>query len=102
MTHTVEIELNGQRMALETGKVAKQADGAVVVRYGGTMVLATCVAAKGAKDVQDFFPLTVEYRERAHAGGRVPAGSLQPAGGPGKKEKLSARPNARAIRPPFS
>jgi polyribonucleotide nucleotidyltransferase len=60
MTHTVEIEINGQRMAIETGKVAKQADGAVVVRYGGSMVLATCVAAKSAKESQDFFPLTVE------------------------------------------
>ena len=67
MTHTVEVESNGLRMAIETGKVAKQADGAVVVRLGGTVVLATCVAAKSAKESQDFFPLTVEYRERAYA-----------------------------------
>src|SRR5207245_11699883 len=91
MTHTVEIELNGQRMALETGKVAKQADGAVVVRYGGTMVLATCVAAKGAKDAQDFFPLTVEYRERAYAGGRIPGGYFKREGAPVKKGTLTSR-----------
>ena len=101
MTHTVEIELNGQRMALETGKVAKQADGAVVVRYGGTMVLATCVAAKGAKDVQDFFPLTVEYRERAYAGGRIPGGYFKREGAPVKKETLTSRLIDRPIRPLF-
>src|SRR2546428_4018193 len=101
MTHTVEIELNGQRMALETGKVAKQADGAVVVRYGGTMVLATCVAAKGAKDAQDFFPLTVEYRERAYAGGRVPRGHFQPGRGPGEKGNLTSPPIDRPVPPPF-
>src|SRR2546426_9184503 len=101
MTHTVEIELNGQRMALETGKVAKQADGAVVVRYGGTMVLATCVAAKGAKDAQDFFPLTVEYRERAYAGGRIPGGYFKREGAPVKKEVLTSRLIDRPIRPLF-
>jgi len=101
MTHTVEIELNGQRMALETGKVAKQADGAVVVRYGGTMVLATCVAAKGAKDAQDFFPLTVEYRERAYAGGRIPGGYFKREGAPVKKETLTSRLIDRPIRPLF-
>src|SRR2546422_4573056 len=101
MTHTVEIEINGLRMAIETGKVAKQADGAVVVRYGGSMVLATCVAAKGAKEAQDFFPLTVEYRERAYAGGRVPGGYFKRGGAPGKKEKLTSRPIDRPIRPPF-
>ena len=66
MTHTVEVDSNGLRMSLESGKLAKQADGAVVVRCGGTVVLATCVAAKAAKESQDFFPLTVEYRERAY------------------------------------
>ena len=56
MSHTVSIDINGQPFSLETGKVAKQADGAVVVRYGGTMVLATCVGAKSAREAQDFFP----------------------------------------------
>jgi len=101
MTHTVEIESNGSRMTIETGKVAKQADGAVVVRYGGSMVLATCVAAKGAKEAQDFFPLTVEYRERAYAGGRIPGGYFKREGAPVKKETLTARLIDRPIRPLF-
>src|SRR2546429_2509252 len=99
MTHTVEIESNGSRMTIETGKVAKQADGAVVVRCGGTVVLATCVAAKGAKESQDFFPLTVEYRERAYAGGRIPGGYFKREGGPVKKETLTSRLIDRPIRP---
>src|SRR5256712_5240143 len=101
MTHTVEIESNGSRMTIETGKVAKQADGAVVVRCGGSMVLATCVAAKGAKEAQDFFPLTVEYRERAYAGGRIPGGYFKREGAPVKKETLTSPLVDRPIRPPF-
>src|SRR5262245_46774985 len=101
MTHTVEIESNGSRMTLETGKVAKQADGAVVARLGGSMVLATCVAAKGAKESQDFFPLTVEYRERAYAGGRIPGGYFKREGAPVKKETLTSRLIDRPIRPLF-
>ena len=88
-------------MTLETGKVAKQADGAVVVRLGGSMVLATCVAAKGAKESQDFFPLTVEYRERAYAGGRIPGGYFKREGAPVKKETLTSRLIDRPIRPLF-
>ena len=101
MTHTVEVDNNGQRMAIETGKVAKQADGAVVVRLGGSMVLATCVAAKSAKEAQDFFPLTVEYRERAYAGGRIPGGYFKREGAPVKKETLTSRLIDRPIRPLF-
>jgi polyribonucleotide nucleotidyltransferase len=101
MSHTVEIETNGSRMTLETGKVAKQADGAVVARLGGTMVLATCVAAKSAKESQDFFPLTVEYRERAYAGGRIPGGYFKREGAPVKKETLTSRLIDRPIRPLF-
>jgi polyribonucleotide nucleotidyltransferase len=101
MTHTVEVESNGLRMTLETGKVAKQADGAVVVRLGGSMVLATCVAAKSAKEAQDFFPLTVEYRERAYAGGRIPGGYFKREGAPVKKETLTSRLIDRPIRPLF-
>ena len=101
MTHTVEVESNGSRMTIETGKVAKQADGAVVVRLGGSMVLATCVAAKGAKESQDFFPLTVEYRERAYAGGRIPGGYFKREGAPVKKETLTSRLIDRPIRPLF-
>jgi polyribonucleotide nucleotidyltransferase len=101
MSHTVEVDINGLRLSLETGKIAKQADGAVVVRYGGTMVLATCVAAKAAKEAQDFFPLTVEYRERAYAGGRIPGGYFKREGAPVKKEILTSRLIDRPIRPLF-
>jgi polyribonucleotide nucleotidyltransferase len=81
--------------------VAKQADGAVVVRFGGTMVLATVVAAKNAKEAQDFFPLTVEYREKAYAGGRIPGGYFKREGAPVKKETLTSRLIDRPIRPLF-
>jgi polyribonucleotide nucleotidyltransferase len=101
MSHTVSTEINGLPLSLETGKVAKQADGAVVVRYGGTMVLATCVAAKSAREAQDFFPLTVEYRERAYAGGRIPGGYFKREGAPVKKEVLTSRLIDRPIRPLF-
>jgi polyribonucleotide nucleotidyltransferase len=101
MSHTVSVDINGQRFSLETGKVAKQADGAVVVRYGGTMVLATCVGAKSAREAQDFFPLTVEYREKAYAGGRIPGGYFKREGAPVKKETLTCRLIDRPIRPLF-
>jgi polyribonucleotide nucleotidyltransferase len=101
MIHTVQLDINGHPFSLETGKVAKQADGAVVVRHGGTVVLATCVAAKTAKDGQDFFPLTVEYRERAYAGGRIPGGYFKREGAPVKKEILTSRLIDRPIRPLF-
>jgi polyribonucleotide nucleotidyltransferase len=101
MSHTVDVDINGLSLSIETGKVAKQADGAVVVRYGGTMVLATCVAAKSAKEAQDFFPLTVEYRERAYAGGRIPGGYFKREGAPVKKETLTSRLIDRPIRPLF-
>jgi polyribonucleotide nucleotidyltransferase len=101
MSHTVSIDVNGHSLSLETGKVARQADGAVVVRYGGTMVLATCVAAKSARDAQDFFPLTVEYREKAYAGGRIPGGYFKREGAPVKKEILTSRLIDRPIRPLF-
>src|SRR6058998_2553853 len=99
--HTVSLDINGHALSLETGKVAKQADGAVVVRFGGTMVLATCVAAKTAREGQDFFPLTVEYRERAYAGGRIPGGYFKREGAPVKKETLTSRLIDRPIRPLF-
>ncbi len=101
MSHTVQLDINGLPFSIETGKVAKQADGAVVMRYGGTMVLATCVAAKSAKEAQDFFPLTVEYRERMYAGGRIPGGYFKREGAPVKKETLTARMIDRPIRPLF-
>jgi len=99
--HTVSLDISSRPFSLETGKVAKQADGAVVVRFGGTMVLATCVAAKTAREGQDFFPLTVEYRERAYAGGRIPGGYFKREGAPVKKETLTSRLIDRPIRPLF-
>src|SRR5205814_5623425 len=96
-----EVDINGPRLSLETGKVAKQADGAVVARYGGSMVLATCGAAKAAREAQDFLPLTVEYREKAYAGGRIPGGYFKREGAPVKKETLTCRLIDRPIRPLF-
>ena len=101
MIHTAQIDIHGHPFSLETGKVAKQADGAVIVRHGGTMVLATVVASKGAREGQDFFPLTVEYRERAYAGGRIPGGYFKREGAPVKKETLTSRLIDRPIRPLF-
>ncbi|HEU4439079.1 MAG TPA: polyribonucleotide nucleotidyltransferase, partial [Methylomirabilota bacterium] len=72
MTHSVQIQIDNTPLSIETGKVAKQADGAVVVRCGGTMVLSTVVATRVALEGRDFLPLTVEYREKAYAGGRIP------------------------------
>ena len=101
MSHSKQIDIHGQPFSIETGKVAKQADGAVVVRFGNTMVLATVVAAKSAREAQDFFPLTVEYRERAYAGGRIPGGYFKREGAPVKKETLTSRLIDRPIRPLF-
>jgi polyribonucleotide nucleotidyltransferase len=101
MAHTVTLDVNGQPFTLETGKVARQADGAVVVRYGGTMILAACTAARSAKEGQDFFPLQVEYRERAYAGGRIPGGYFKREGAPVMKEVLTSRLIDRPIRPLF-
>jgi polyribonucleotide nucleotidyltransferase len=101
MKQTVQIDVNGRSFSIETGAVARQADGAVVVRDGGTMVLATCVAARSAREAQDFFPLTVEYRERAYAGGRIPGGYFKREGAPVKKEILTSRLIDRPIRPLF-
>jgi polyribonucleotide nucleotidyltransferase len=101
MSHSKQIDIHGQPFSIETGKVAKQADGSVVVRFGATMVLATVVAAKSAREAQDFFPLTVEYRERAYAGGRIPGGYFKREGAPVKKEVLTSRLIDRPIRPLF-
>jgi polyribonucleotide nucleotidyltransferase len=101
MSHDMQIDIQGQPFSIETGKVAKQADGSVVVRFGDTMVLATVVAAKTAKESQDFFPLSVDYRERAYAGGRIPGGYFKREGAPAKKEILTCRLIDRPIRPLF-
>jgi polyribonucleotide nucleotidyltransferase len=103
MPHSVHTQVNNQALSIETGKVAKQADGAVVVRCGGTMVLSTVVAAKSAMEGRDrdFLPLTVEYRERAYAGGRIPGGFFKREGRPDEKETLTCRLIDRPLRPLF-
>ncbi|HEY4909127.1 MAG TPA: polyribonucleotide nucleotidyltransferase [Methylomirabilota bacterium] len=100
-SHTVQTKLNGNAISIETGKVAKQADGAVVVRCGGTMVLSTVVAARSPMEGRDFLPLTVEYREKAYAGGKIPGGFFKREGRPDEKETLTCRLIDRPIRPLF-
>jgi polyribonucleotide nucleotidyltransferase len=100
-SHSVQTKLNGNAVSIETGKVAKQADGAVVVRCGGTMVLSTVVAARSAMEGRDFLPLTVEYREKAYAGGKIPGGFFKREGRPDEKETLTCRLIDRPIRPLF-
>ena len=96
-----QVEIGGRLLTLETGRVAKQADGAVLVRYGGSVILATVVASKAAMEGQDFFPLSVDYRERAYAGGRIPGGFFKREGRPGEKEILTSRLIDRPLRPLF-
>lgn len=101
MVTTKEIEINGKPLILETGRLAKQANGAVLITYGETVVLATAVAKEEAAEEQDFFPLQVEYRERLAAAGKIPGGFLKREGKPSDKEVLSARLIDRPIRPLF-
>ncbi|HXG37457.1 MAG TPA: polyribonucleotide nucleotidyltransferase [Bacteroidota bacterium] len=98
---TKELELGGKRFSFETGRFARQADGAVMVRYADTMVLATVVSAREAKEGQDFFPLQVEYREKTSAAGKIPGGFFKREGRPTEKEILSSRLIDRPIRPMF-
>ena len=101
-THTVEIDWGGRPLKLETGKVARQADGAVIATYGETIVLATVVAAKAPRDGVDFLPLTVDYQEKAYAAGRIPGGYFKREGRPTEKETLVSRLIDRPIRPLFA
>lgn len=96
-----EVEIGGKKLTLETGRLAKQADGAVMVRYGDTMVLVTAVASSEAREDIDFFPLSVEYREKAFAAGKFPGGFFKREGRPTEKEVLSSRLIDRPIRPLF-
>ena len=92
---------DGRSISIETGKLAKQADGAVVVKMGGTMLLATVVSAKEAKEGVDFMPVTVDYREKFAAAGRFPGGFLKREARPSDDEILVARLVDRALRPLF-
>lgn len=99
--HTVEIDLGGKKITLETGKWAKQANGSVVVRSGDSVVLVTACAAAAPKPNAAFFPLTVDYREYTYAAGRYPGGFIKREGRPSEKEILTCRMIDRPIRPLF-
>ncbi len=96
-----ELMWGGRRLVLETGRVARQADGAVLATYGETTVLCTAVAAKTARAGQDFFPLTVNYQEKTFAAGKIPGGFFKREGRPSEKETLTSRLIDRPIRPLF-
>jgi polyribonucleotide nucleotidyltransferase len=98
--HRVEMLLGGRPFSLETGRLAKQANGAVVVRYGDTVVLSTVTASPDPKDL-DFFPLTVNYEERLYAVGKIPGGFIKREGRPSEKAILASRLTDRPIRPLF-
>jgi len=100
--HTVEIEWAGRPLKLETGRVARQADGAVLATYGETCVLATVVSAKTERAGIDFFPLTVNYQEKTFAAGKIPGGYFKREGRPTEKETLTSRLIDRPIRPLFA
>ncbi len=101
MHHIVSRQVGGQEITIETGKFAKLADGAVTVRSGDSVVLVTAVSSTQMKDGQDFFPLTVEYREKAAAAGKFPGGYFKREGRPTEKETLTARMTDRPLRPLF-
>ena len=96
-----EIEWGGRTLVLETGKIARQADGAVLARYGDTIVLCTAVGVRTQKPGQDFFPLTVNYQEKAFAAGKIPGGFFKREGRPSEKEVLVSRLIDRPLRPLF-
>src|SRR5204863_578277 len=101
MRHTISVPLGNRNLEIEIGKLAKQADGSAVVRFGDTVVLATAVFAKEPKENADFFPLTVDYRENTYAAGRIPGGWFKREGRPTEKEILPSRLIDRPFRPLF-
>ncbi len=99
--HTQEIEWGGRPLTLETGRIARQADGAVLAKYGDTSVLATVVADREPRQGIDFFPLMVDYREKTYAAGKIPGGFFKREARPAEKETLTSRLIDRPIRPLF-
>jgi polyribonucleotide nucleotidyltransferase len=97
-----ELMWGGRRLVLETGRIARQADGAVLATYGETTVLCTAVASKSARPGQDFFPLTVNYQEKTFAAGKIPGGFFKREGRPSEKETLTSRLIDRPLRPLFA
>ncbi len=100
--HRKELMWGGRRLVLETGRIARQADGAVLATYGETTVLCTAVASKSARPGQDFFPLTVNYQEKTFAAGKIPGGFFKREGRPSEKETLTSRLIDRPLRPLFA
>src|SRR5438874_6271360 len=100
--HRVELDWGGRKLVLEAGKIARQADGAVVAAYGESKVLATVVAAKEPREGIDFLPLTVDYQEKFYAAGRIPGGYFKREGRPTEKETLVSRLIDRPVRPLFA
>jgi polyribonucleotide nucleotidyltransferase len=100
--HRVELDWGGRKLTLETGRMARQADGAVLATYGETTVLATAVAAKTPREGVDFLPLTVDYQEKYYAAGRIPGGYFKREGRPTEKETLVSRLIDRPVRPLFA
>jgi polyribonucleotide nucleotidyltransferase len=100
--HRVELDWGGRKLTLETGRIARQADGAVLATYGETTVIATVVAAKTPKEGVDFLPLTVNYQEKFFAAGRIPGGYFKREGRPTEKETLTSRLIDRPVRPLFA
>src|SRR5512147_716556 len=101
MVHRVAADIGGLEFSIEMGRIAKQADGAAFVSYGDTVVMVAACAAKEAKEGQDFFPLTVDYRENTYAAGKIPGGFFKREGRPTEKEILTSRLIDRPLRPLF-
>ena len=99
--HKEELEVNGKKLTLETGKVARQADGAIIATLGETVVIATAVGAKKVADGQDYFPLSVNYQEKYYAAGKIPGGYFKREARPTEAETLISRLIDRPIRPYF-
>ena len=99
--HKEEVEINGKKITIETGKIARQADGAVIVSCGETVVLATAVGAKDVKEDQDYFPLSVNYQEKYYAAGKIPGGYFKREARPTEAETLISRLIDRPLRPLF-
>src|SRR3954464_8624504 len=99
--HTRDISVGGRQISIETGRMAKQADGSVVVRSGDAVVLVTACAAGNPREGIDFLPLTVDYKENTYASGRIPGGFFKREGKPSEKEVLTSRLIDRPIRPLF-
>ncbi|MGZ5514410.1 MAG: polyribonucleotide nucleotidyltransferase, partial [Candidatus Aminicenantales bacterium] len=101
MSNTISLEINKRTLSIDIGKIAKQADGSALLRYGDTMMLVTATSRKELKEGKDFLPLIVDYRENTYAAGKIPGGFFKREGRPSEREILIARLIDRPIRPLF-